>query len=451
MKSTPAELKALLPYVTSAQAEAINAVLAHGTPAKAAKALGQKRGAVAATLTKARARAAKRGFAPEYGWNPPEPGTEPAGTLPENFELGARSDFVDMETGKTKAAWLKSRRERGEAEAAPPDFLVSKVSQYTDGEGKLIGQWKAFEPEKAARWAAAKAGILEALEEVRGTVDPVACTTIDPRPTTTIYPLGDPHIGMLSWRKETGHDFDLTIAERDLFDTIDELVLRSPPSEIAWLINLGDYFHAQDNQARTPSHGFKLDQDSRSAKVYRVGVRIMRRLIDRLLLKHPKVVVTNTRGNHDPDAALWVGIALELAYEREPRVEIMPAENPYQFRKYGKNLWGVCHLDGAKPAQLGEIMARDAEALWEAEQFRVWFTGHEHHERVKEFPLCKVKTYRTLAEADYWHHHKGYRSGQSLCSETFDPEFGYVGSQNVELKFVRVMRWLREKQAAGAP
>jgi hypothetical protein len=93
------------------------------------------------------------------------------------------------------------------------------------------------------------------------------------RDLLSVYPMGDPHIGMLSWRNETGADFDLRIAERLLFDAVDALVDLSPPSHQALIINVGDYFHA-DSNASTTTKGTKVDVDSRWAKVFRVGVAL---------------------------------------------------------------------------------------------------------------------------------------------------------------------------------
>src|SRR6185437_3939467 len=90
------------------------------------------------------------------------------------------------------------------------------------------------------------------------------------------YPLGDPHIGMLAWAAEVGESFDLHIAERELCECMKQLVARSPSASEAIIVNLGDFWHAQDDTQRTPTSGNKLDVDGRSGKVGQVGVRILR-------------------------------------------------------------------------------------------------------------------------------------------------------------------------------
>jgi hypothetical protein len=242
---------------------------------------------------------------------------------------------------------------------------------------------------------------------------------------------------MLSWAKETGQDFDLQIAERDLLRAVDLLVDRSPASAMAILANLGDFFHAESDEQRTPTGGNKLDCDSRSVKIWDVGFNVMRHLIDRLLEKHEIVHVVNVPGNHDPKMARMLNMWLSAVYEREPRVRIKDNRNPYMYLRHGKTLFGFAHGDGAKPEQLPSIMAADQPVEWGTSEFRVWHTGHIHHITRKEFPGCVVESHRTLAGRDYWHSHKGYRSGQSLACITYHANYGEITRSTVDIKLVR--------------
>src|SRR5690606_11679053 len=51
------------------------------------------------------------------------------------------------------------------------------------------------------------------------------------------YPIGDPHIGALSWPEETGEDWNLKIAEQVYCDAMHELVSTAPPARQALLVN----------------------------------------------------------------------------------------------------------------------------------------------------------------------------------------------------------------------
>src|ERR1700744_334048 len=242
---------------------------------------------------------------------------------------------------------------------------------------------------------------------------------------------------MLAWSQETGQDFDLKIAERDLSATVRRLGQSAPSSALAVLANVGDFFHADDNTQLTPGHGHKLDVDSRAAKVFRLGCTLMRSLIDLLLTKHARVDVRNVPGNHDPSTSRMLAMWLEAIYEREPRVIVTPNLNPFSYLEFGKNLFGFTHGDGCKAAGLLRVMASDMAEAWGRQDFRMWFTGHIHHETCKEFPGCTVESFRTLASRDYWHHSKGYRAGRSLSAITFHSEYGEISRTTVDLRLAR--------------
>ena len=146
---------------------------------------------------------------------------------------------------------------------------------------------------------------------------------------------------------------------------------------------------------------------------------MFRRIVNEALTKHARVRIRSIPGNHDPHSSFWLPAVLAAAYENEPRVVVEDGFNPYQFDVFGDVLLGWAHGDGAKLEDLGEIMATDEPEKWGRAKFREWNTGHVHHLSVKELRGCVVRTHRTLAGRDAWHHHSGYRSGRSLQSLTY--------------------------------
>ena len=60
------------------------------------------------------------------------------------------------------------------------------------------------------------------------------------------YMIGDHHLGMYAWSKETGDaNYDTDIGVSLLEDAVDSLVARSPNSRHGLLCNLGDFFSQQ--------------------------------------------------------------------------------------------------------------------------------------------------------------------------------------------------------------
>lgn len=373
--------------------------------------------------------------------------------VPEGHRVKGNSTLEDA-AGNVDRRWVKTERDSDDPpafEPVPPGHLVSKVSTLLDGQGKARAQWIQAPQEKARVWEQFWAACDRATERYRG-----IAASCDPPETTqkrllTLYPLGDPHIGMLAWGREVGADFDVKIAERDLYQCVDMLVERAPASELAVLANVGDFFHAETDAQLTPTAGHKLDCDTRWAKTTDIGFTLMRRLVDRLRAKHARVRVVNVPGNHDPYMARMLALWLRAVYENEPRVEVVDNANPYMYLRHGKNLFGFAHGDGAKFEALPAIMASDRPEDWGSTEFRLWVTGHVHHMTRRETPGCVVESFRTLATRDFWHHWKGYRSGQSLCAITFDRDYGEITRATVDLKFVRAASSIPGASRSGDP
>jgi hypothetical protein len=410
-----------LDALTAVQRSAVQALVDHGTYCAAARALGVttmplKRSVRRAMATRARLALGKA--APPIPFTPVRIATD----------------------GKGRIKSVTSRREPdaeadGPHEPVPEGHAVKGVSTYFGSDGAITGQWVKTDRKAQDQWNM----FLEAAELATATYSGLAEPTPGPQVADedleVFYPLGDPHIGMLAWARETGESFDLKIAERTLFDTVDLLVERAPAAKRGVLVNVGDFFHADDDNQRTPSGGNKLDVDCRASKVAQVGFNLLRRLVDRMLEKHPLVKVINVCGNHDPKMSRMLSMWLAAVYEREPRAEIAPSENPFVYHRFGTNLVGVCHGDGAKPEQLGAIMAADQPKWWGETEFRMWLTGHIHHLTRKELPgNVVVESFRTMASRDYWHHWKGYRAGRSLNAITLHRENGEASRFTVGLK-----------------
>lgn len=370
----------------------------------------------------------------------PRPPQGPSETprIPEGHELAGLSTLRGPD-GEVKGSWEKTRAAGAEEPptAIPETFLLKGASVMQRADGSTVVQWSSYEPEKKAQWESIKAAVVEHVQTYvppAPLVDAPASCDAD---LLTVYPLGDPHVGMLAWCAEVGESFDLKIGTRELVECMRQMVARAPASERAIVTNLGDFWHAQDDNQRTPRGGNKLDVDGRAGKVGRVGLDLMRTLVDEARAKHARVIVRNVPGNHDPHSALWLPEVLRAWYRDDPRVTIEDAFAPYQFDAFGNVLLGWCHGDGAKLQDLPGIMATDKPDLWGATRFRYWHVGHVHHWSQKELPGCVVETHRTLAGRDAWHHHAGYRSGRALKAITYHREYGLESIAVVGVERVR--------------
>ncbi len=351
----------------------------------------------------------------------------PTDALPDGFELSRVSTQVDPE-GQTLSQWLEARKQGDTFEpiqpSVPTGHRLKGVSTLVDGTGNVRAQWIKTNQAAEDRLKCSLEALATIAERWQGKADPTPEPPITTDRLLTLYPMGDPHIGMFSWEPETGANFDLKIAERNACEAIDRLVAVSPASETAVLVNIGDFFHSDSRRNQTTS-GTPVDVDGRFAKVLAVGVRILRYHIDKILTKHARAEAKMLGGNHDADTAAMLAICLAQFYEREPRVTIDTSPAKFQKLRFGKNLFGFTHQDTVKIDALGEIMACDWPEDWAACPHRYWFTGHIHHKTVTELRgnvICE--SLRTLASADAWHRGQGYRSGRDMQAIVYDRDLG---------------------------
>lgn len=314
----------------------------------------------------------------------------------------------------------------------PDQARIHGTSTLFDANGNAKLQWvkeKATAPTPDEMAAAIKLALSEI--PILRTVQPPSSV---PEELLVAFPMGDPHIGMYAWSDETGQDFDLDIAEKLLTAAVGHLVECCPPAKTALIVNVGDFFHADNMDNQTMRSGNALDVDTRWAKVLRVGIRAMRTCIELCLAKYKFVYVINEIGNHDDHSSQMLTIALAMFYENNPRVIFDESPARFHYFRFGKNLIGVTHGDNTKLEALGPIMATDRPTDWGETEHRYWYTGHIHHRRLLEFPGCTAESFRTLAARDAWHAGKGYRSGRDMTAIVLDAEDGEVERHRVDIK-----------------
>ncbi len=379
-------------FATARQLEYLDAMAKHGSQRKAAAAAGVARTALQASLKRLLHRAAVQGYSPEHGMT---------NIVPAPFVVKGVSTLYD-EAGRQKQQWVKTTRDEAMAEQVIRDFVEHLA------------------------------------EDVRGKSPTVPAPRFSDEDLLVVYPMGDPHFGMYAWADEAGEDFDIELADKITRAAIDRLVDSAPGAHTAVLAELGDFFHADNNSARTPQSGNALDVDSRWYKVMQVGVRAMRYAVERLLEKHAKVIVRIVQGNHDTHSAIALALVLSAYFENNKRVVIDLSPSAFWYYEFGQVLLGVTHGDTCKPGQLQGEMAAGKPDAWGRTKFRHWLRGHVHHTSVQEYQGCLVESFRTLAPRDAWHASQGYRSGRDMYCIIYHREFGEIERHRCDV--LRVMQ-----------
>lgn len=401
------ELNSLRVHATAREAQAIDALLEHQSGPAAAAALG-----IHVDALRSRIRALKQRVSLGAGGTPP----------PEGFrvtKLAQRADGTVIAVQSKPAPDADS----GIVDAVPEGHAVKGVSTLYGADGEISAQWVKTDRKRQDEYAALKAAVQSLTEYVVPAL-PVQAPPVVDLDIATVLPWGDPHIGLLAWHAETGESWDLAKVEVASAQVFADLISRTPRSSEFVLVDLGDLFDAEDDKQATPMSGHKLDVDSRSGKIARVAVRIFRNAIDLALQRHAHVKVHLLRGNHDPSKSLMLGLILEAIYANEPRVQVMPFENPYQYWTFGDVAAMMHHGDGSKPQQMPGVFA--CHDSWGPAKHRVVWTGHIHTQNRWDLPGCTVESFRTIAASNYWAHHKGYRSKRTLDAITYHRTLGEI-------------------------
>lgn len=315
---------------------------------------------------------------------------------------------------------------------APEGFRVKGVSQYFDGQGNLRGEWRLLRYDAEQQAEIAKAWIRGLASSVEGlSAPPVVAARASTR-RLCVIPLGDAHVGLLTWAREVGDSFDLDICADLMRSAIRYVLSVIPDCDEVLIINLGDFYHTNGSKNTTPASGHFLDADGRWAKIYERGVQITVDLINQAATKAPVVRYRANPGNHDPETSMTLSIALSCFFSNSPNVCIETSPSAFWYYRWGRTLIGTCHGDKVKPPQLPLIMATDRPQDWGETVFRYFYLGHVHHRSAKEYPGCTVESFGTLAPGDAYAFSHGYRSRRTLSAIVIDDYGGEIGRYQVD-------------------
>lgn len=347
------------------------------------------------------------------------------GTKPilHGFEITKTTAVIDQD-GNVVREFIQQRPEHGGEFEVPAGHSIKGVSALVDADGRTIQQWIKTKEEQSTE---------DAITAIKAAFDAYSGFAIlPPQPDhtdadkLTVYNIADHHLGLFAWAQEAGAPYDLTIGERLLKEAISQLVSLSPASETAIILNLGDFFHADNKENRTSKSGNALDVDTRYAKVLKLGVDLLIWCVELSLQRHKNVVVRCLPGNHDEHTAVALAIGLACFFDNNPRVTV--DLSPSLFFKYvfGKVLLTATHGHECKPADMSGTMASMYPEDWGSTIYRYAYFGHVHHQSKIEKHGMICETFQTVAAKDSWHAGQGYTSGRSMTAITHHREWGEI-------------------------
>lgn len=237
----------------------------------------------------------------------------------------------------------------------------------------------------------------------------------------------DAHIGLYSWRDETGYDYDVEIATNRLLNAIDDIVLELAGWPIARIVlPVGnDFMHFDSCRGKTAQGEHFLDVDTRYAKVYSAALKCLVRQVERMLEICSDILIPYVPGNHDFSASYGLCVALSCWFRDDPRVKVDLSACQRKHVTWGGVLLGFEHGADMKPERLAHVFSTDCQAEWSASTYREIQIGHRHKNHQWEFEGIiptngvTVRMNPALTNADHWHFKQGFISTPQKAIEAW--------------------------------
>lgn len=366
---------------TDREREYIDSVNAHKGVKAGAEALGIGYENLSRTISRIKKRAAIGGYSPEHHLTRP---------VADGFTLRGTSQLFRRGEAEPVLEWVKTRAD----DEKRMEILREAVAAMCEDIPKL----------------GASPSVLGSQAEL-----------------CNLYTFTDYHLGMLAWHKEGGADWDLKIAEQVLWASFQKMVDAAPAADTAILNIQGDFLHSDGLLPVTPAHKHVLDQDGRFSKIVSVAIRVLRRLIDHALAKHPVVHLLIVEGNHDEASSVWLRQMFAALYDNEPRLTVNDSELPYYVYRHGDVMLAFHHGHKMKNEQMPGLFAAQFPRMWGETVKRYCHTGHRHHLDEKEYSGMIVTQHPTLSARDAYAARGGWIAERAALAITYHRTAGQYG------------------------
>ena len=238
----------------------------------------------------------------------------------------------------------------------------------------------------------------------------------------------DIHIGKLCSEFETGDKYSSDIAVKRVHDGVAEIIekTRSFGIDKVLIIIGNDALHVDTPRSTTTSGTFQ-DSHLMWYDAFNVAFDMYVNEVNQLASIAPVHVQYNP-SNHDYTTGFFLAQTIKSYFSKSQGItfDVSPAHRKY-FR-YGENLIGSTHGDGAKEQDLPLLMAHEAKTHWAECRFKYFYTHHIHHKKSRDYMGVTVEALRSPSGTDSWHHRNGYQhSPKAVEGFLHDKQNGQIG------------------------
>ena len=229
----------------------------------------------------------------------------------------------------------------------------------------------------------------------------------------------DIHIGKLSSSFETGEEYNSQIAVRRVKEGIQGIIQKANGFNIDKILFVGgnDILHIDEPHRKTTA-GTPQDTDGMWYENFLTAKKLYVDVLESLLSIADIHFVYNP-SNHDYISGFMLSDSIQSWFRKSKNITFDCSIAHRKGFKYGNNLIGTTHGDGAKQADLPLIMANEFPQWWADTKHRYVYTHHIHHKSSKDYHGITVESLRSPSGTDSWHHRKGYGIGGVKAVEGF--------------------------------
>ena len=319
----------------------------------------------------------------------------------------------------------------------PDGYKVKGTSSLVKGDGTVALQWVKTDVDAERQLKMMQ----EAIAALTADIKPVELPGVTGHPTSenlcNLYTVSDFHLGMLACLEESGEDWDIKIAEDMFVKWFSAAVEISPWSHTAVVSLLGDLMHSDSLAPVTPASGHVLDADSRYFKMIQVTMRMVRRAIEIVALKHPQVHIVVSQGNHDETGMLWLTSALEMMYGHDDSVTVDTSPDVFKMFRHGDTVLFFHHGHKVRFGSIEPVMISRFRRDYGETSYAYAHVGHLHHQKIVESNCMVVEQHRTLAAKDAYAARGGWFSGRSANVITYHKQYGEVSRQSISPEMLK--------------
>lgn len=168
-----------------------------------------------------------------------------------------------------------------------------------------------------------------------------------------------------------------------------------------------DILHV-DNPKNTTTSGTPQDVSMMWFDAFVMARKLLVECVEMLLPIAPVHFQYNP-SNHDFTNGFFLAQTIQASFAKCENITFDVSMSHRKYFRYGQNIIGTTHGDGAKETDLALLLAHEVGMDWHECKHRYIYTHHIHHKKSKDYMSVCVEALRSPSGTDGWHHRNGYQ------------------------------------------